>query len=168
MKLKRQNIDIRMSGGEETIDFSLITIQNEDFVPIPTIRNIDSKIFPELLITEDYIAVSSNGAHLCLSGLISHVECGFVETLNGFASIYANYVRENIFAVNMVGGNGDSGGSVFSYKQDMQHVSLNGIVSSGHKNFVNGGVSGTVAVIAISSILSSISNVINITIVTTN
>ncbi|RIB22809.1 hypothetical protein C2G38_2033298 [Gigaspora rosea] len=103
----------------EKIDFSLITIQNEDFEPIPTIRNTDSKVFPDLLLTEDYIVVSSNGAHLCLSGLISHVKCGFVESLNGFASIYAKYVSENIFAVSMVGENGDSGGSVFSYKQDM-------------------------------------------------
>ncbi|KAF0526952.1 hypothetical protein F8M41_013888 [Gigaspora margarita] len=88
----------------EPIDFGLINIQNKNIEPIPSIRNMNSSKYPELII-EDVTEVSSNGAHLCLSGYFSHVKCGYVESLNGFASI------------GILGLDGDSGGSIFSYKQ---------------------------------------------------
>ncbi|KAF0475953.1 S1 family peptidase [Gigaspora margarita] len=146
----------------EPLDFSLIKILNKDITPIPNIRNTNSGQYRELII-EDDIAVSSNGAHLCLSGLFSHVKCGYVEALNGFIS-NGNFVRVNILAVSMSGISGDSGGSIFSYKQDLIHVSLNGVLSGGWYDRINGG--GVSASIKISSILSTISEVINITLLT--
>ncbi|KAF0554309.1 hypothetical protein F8M41_019390 [Gigaspora margarita] len=59
----------------EPIDFGLIYIENKDVQPIPSVRNTDSARYKELPIT-DIIPVSSNGAHLCLSGIESHVKCG--------------------------------------------------------------------------------------------
>ncbi|RIB13664.1 hypothetical protein C2G38_1716375 [Gigaspora rosea] len=114
---------------EETIDFGLISIDNDsDIQPVPSIRNTDSEQYKELFI-DDVILVSSNGAHLCFSGVFSHVKCGYVAALNGFATD-GDYFRENLFIIELASKFGDSGGPVFSYK-NLSHVSLNGILSSG-------------------------------------
>ncbi|KAF0346275.1 S1 family peptidase [Gigaspora margarita] len=101
----------------EPIDFGLINIENSDVQPVPSVRNTDSALYNELFI-KDIIPVSSNGAHLCLSGVKSHVKCGYVAALNGFTS-NGRYFRENIFVVNLRGKPGDSGGPIFSYKNLM-------------------------------------------------
>ncbi|RIB09263.1 hypothetical protein C2G38_2209395 [Gigaspora rosea] len=51
-------------------------------VPRPSIRNSDSKQNAELFIRDD-IAVSSHGAHICKSGLTTHVTCGNVRAFGG-------------------------------------------------------------------------------------
>ncbi|RIB21021.1 hypothetical protein C2G38_2140870 [Gigaspora rosea] len=143
----------------EPIDFGLIYIENKDVQPVPSVRNADSAQYKELFI-KDIIPVSSNGAHLCLSGVESHVKCGYVVALNGFTSSGTNFrgknFRENIFVVNLHSLSGDSGGPIFSYKNLMQ-VSLNGILTGGLDNF-NDNINGIIGVITISSILNVVKN----------
>ncbi|KAF0537297.1 S1 family peptidase [Gigaspora margarita] len=102
----------------EPIDFGLINIEYPNIQPVPSVRNTDSEQYKELPI-EDIISVSSNGAHLCISGFISHVRCGYVAALNGFTSDGEDY-NNNIFVVNVRSVQGDSGGPIFSYK-DLTH-----------------------------------------------
>ncbi|KAF0554307.1 S1 family peptidase [Gigaspora margarita] len=102
---------------KEPIDFGLINIEHSDVQPVPSVRNTDSARYKELPI-KDIIPVSSNGAHLCLSGVKSHVKCGYVLALNGFTSD-GIYFRGNLFVVNLRSIQGDSGGSIFSYKNLM-------------------------------------------------
>ncbi|KAF0346277.1 hypothetical protein F8M41_015723 [Gigaspora margarita] len=103
----------------------------------------------------DIIPVSSNGAHLCLSGVISHVKCGYVLALNGFTSD-GIYFRGNLFVVSLRSIPGDSGGSIFSYK-NLMDVSLNGILTGGLNNFYDN-INGIIGVITISSILKEVKN----------
>ncbi|KAF0537296.1 S1 family peptidase [Gigaspora margarita] len=134
----------------EPIDFGLIYIDNPNIQPVPSVRNTDSERYKELPI-EDIISVSSNGAHLCISGFFSNVRCGYVAALNGFISDGERH-NNNLFVVNLRCAPGDSGGPIFSYKS-LTHVSLNGILMGGlfdfHDNF-----NGIVGVITISSILN--------------
>ncbi|KAF0537301.1 S1 family peptidase [Gigaspora margarita] len=134
----------------EPIDFGLINIDIKKIQPIPSVRNTDSERYKELFI-EDVILASNNGAHLCLSGLRSHVKCGYVAALNGFTS-NGLYFRDNIFVVNLRNIAGDSGGPIFYYK-NFTHVSLNGIVQGGLFDF-NDNINGITGVITISSILN--------------
>ncbi|RIB29598.1 hypothetical protein C2G38_2056353 [Gigaspora rosea] len=110
-------------------DFGLIHISNNDVQPRAAIRNTNP-LFPELLI-KDGNAVSSHGAHLCLSGYFTHVTCGYIKALFGF------YFEEESFSddVTVVGAKsviGDSGGPMFRYQLDLMHVSLNGISLGGY------------------------------------
>ncbi|KAF0378924.1 streptogrisin [Gigaspora margarita] len=124
-------------------DFGLI-VMNGNITPIANIRNTDSREYPQLRI-KDHIVVSSNGAHLCISGLNSHVKCGYVNALSGFASTIdrKDYI-ENIFVVNMYALKGDSGGPVFSYNQDLTHVSLNGILLGSFDYDINGDIKNAI------------------------
>ncbi|RIB21510.1 hypothetical protein C2G38_2176447 [Gigaspora rosea] len=120
-----------------------------------------------ILFIEDLIEVSSNGVHLCHSGINSHVECGYVEALNGFAAEGEAGVFTDIVISSMIGIGGDSGGPAFSYKQDQKYVSLNGIFNFVLGNFINGTLSEIFSgSTTINSILSSVSDDINITIPT--
>ncbi|KAF0537295.1 S1 family peptidase [Gigaspora margarita] len=134
----------------EPIDFGLIYIGNPIIQPVPSVRNTDSERYNELPI-EDIISVSSNGAHLCLSGFFSHVRCGYVTALNGFTSD-GEVHNNNIIVVNLRYIPGDSGGPIFSYK-DLTHVSLNGILRGGLFDF-HDNINGIAGVITINSILS--------------
>ncbi|RIB10970.1 trypsin-like cysteine/serine peptidase domain-containing protein [Gigaspora rosea] len=116
----------------EPIDFGLISINNTNIQPIPCVRNSDSEQYKELFIA-DVISVSNNGAHLCLSGLYSHVRCGYVAALNGFFS-YGEFFFDNIFVANLRYITGDSGGPIF-YHKNLTHVSLNGILMGGLFDF---------------------------------
>ncbi|RIB13666.1 hypothetical protein C2G38_2040777 [Gigaspora rosea] len=138
---------------EELIDFGLISIyNNKDLQPVPSIRNTDSEQYKELFI-DDVILVSSNGAHLCFSGLESHVGCGYVAALNGF-NTDGDYFTENLFIIELASRFGDSGGPVFSYK-NLSHVSLNGIVSSCVDDFYDKST-GILGITTISSILNEL------------
>ncbi|RIB16868.1 hypothetical protein C2G38_2246763 [Gigaspora rosea] len=147
----------------EQIDFGLIIKKNEEVKPEPFIRDsINTNLF-----IEDLIEVSSNGVHLCHSGINSHVECGYVETLNGFLARGEFGVFTDLILSNVISFGGDSGGPVFSYKQDQKFASLNGIHCFTKKNFINGTLSESIGgYTTISSILSSVSGTINITIPT--
>ncbi|KAF0537300.1 S1 family peptidase [Gigaspora margarita] len=136
----------------EPIDFGLINIDIKKFQPIPSVRNTDSERYKELFI-EDVILASNNGAHLCFSGIRSHVKCGYVAALNGFTS-NGEYFRDNIFIVNLRNIAGDSGGPIFNYK-NFTHVSLNGIVQGGLDDF-DDNINGITVVTTISSILNEI------------
>ncbi|RIB04534.1 hypothetical protein C2G38_2222129 [Gigaspora rosea] len=96
-----------------------------------------------------------NGTHLCLSGFMSHVKCGYVIVLNGFTSS-GEYFRDNIFVADFRNIPSDSGGPIFSYKSLMQ-VSLNGIVMGGLFDFYDD-INGIIRIITISSILNIIEN----------
>ncbi|RIB30787.1 hypothetical protein C2G38_2308393 [Gigaspora rosea] len=135
----------------DKIDFGLIPIVG-DVKPEPSIRNTDSEKYRELLIDDD-IAVSHYGVHLCVSGYYSHVKCGYVISLNGFAS-FQKHFQENLFIVNLAVINGDSGSPLFSYKQDLMRVSLSGILLGGaNTDEVYGNIA---TVITISSILNTL------------
>ncbi|KAF0537291.1 hypothetical protein F8M41_008457 [Gigaspora margarita] len=129
------------------VDFGLINI---DIQPVPCVRNTDSERYKELII-KDIISVSSNGAHLCLSGLRLHVNCGYVAALNGFTSD-GEYFRDNIFVVNLRNMAGDSGGPIFYYKK-FTYVSLNGILQGGLDDF-DDDINDITGVTTISSILN--------------
>ncbi|RIB06010.1 hypothetical protein C2G38_2218146 [Gigaspora rosea] len=86
----------------------------------------DSEKYRELFIDDD-IAASHYG---CGSDYFSHVKCGCVKSLNGFASIQKHF-HENLLIVSLAFIKGDSGSPLFSYKQDLTRASLNGIVSEG-------------------------------------
>ncbi|KAF0531904.1 serine protease [Gigaspora margarita] len=150
----------------EPIDFGIIKLDaaEDDIKPEPSIRNTDSERYKQLLI-EDDIAVTSNGVHLCRSGVITHVMCGYVKSLNGFTTNGIVY-HENIFVVSAGSKGGDSGGPIFSFKQDLIHVSLNGILTSGLGNF-DDDINGIIGVITMSSIYF-IFNDISIVTVTPN
>ncbi|KAF0341595.1 hypothetical protein F8M41_016257 [Gigaspora margarita] len=126
------------------MDFGLVFINNKNVTPVPSIRNTDSIQYRELPI-EDHIVVSSNGAHLCISAFQSHVNCGYVKALSGFTdAINGDGLFENIFIVGVNSLGGDSGAPVFSYKQDLLHTSLNGIVSSGYDFDINGDINNAI------------------------
>ncbi|KAF0547352.1 hypothetical protein F8M41_000662 [Gigaspora margarita] len=93
-----------------TMDFGLIPMSG-NVKPVANIRNTDSKEYPQLRI-KDHIVVSSNGAHLCISGFRSHVKCGYVKALSGFKDSGGDYI-ETLFVVSMQATKGDNGGSVF-------------------------------------------------------
>ncbi|KAF0528695.1 hypothetical protein F8M41_012996 [Gigaspora margarita] len=135
----------------DKIDFGLIPIVG-DVRPEPSIRNTDSETNRELFINDD-ITVSHYGVHLCVSGYYSHVKCGYVRSLSGFASKDKNFY-ENLFIVGLDLLVGDSGSPLFSYKQDLTRVSLNGIL---HGRVRNKAIQGEIAiVITISSILNTL------------
>ncbi|KAF0476718.1 hypothetical protein F8M41_024347 [Gigaspora margarita] len=148
---------------DKQTDFGLIIKKNEEVKPDPVIRDsVNTNLF-----IEDLIEVSSNGVHLCHSGINSHVECGYVEALNGFFARGVIGFFTDIVISNVISFGGDSGGSVFSYKQDQKYVSLNGIHCFSFKNFINDTLSESIGgSTTISSILSSVSGTINITIPT--
>ncbi|KAF0520804.1 hypothetical protein F8M41_016088 [Gigaspora margarita] len=126
------------------VDLDLIVIKG-NVTPIANIRNTDSKEYPQLRI-KDHIAVSSNGAHLCISGLYSHVKCGYVKALSGIASTLdrKEYI-EYLFVVGMSTKGGDSGGPVFSYNhQDRMYTSLNGILLGGFDYDINGDINNAI------------------------
>ncbi|RIB24466.1 hypothetical protein C2G38_2069868 [Gigaspora rosea] len=138
----------------DKIDFGLIPIVG-DVKPEPSIRNTDSGKNRELIINDD-IAVSHYGVHLCVSGYYSHVKCGYVRSLSGFAS-RDKLFYENLFIVGLDIIKGDSGSPAFSYKQNLMRVSLNGIIQGRARGE---GIQGEIAtVITISSILNTLRKV---------
>ncbi|KAF0497382.1 hypothetical protein F8M41_020712 [Gigaspora margarita] len=89
------------------------------------------------------------------------------EVLNGFNSARETGFFADIVISSMISTGGDSGGPVFSYKQDQNMLSLNGILCFTRKNFINGTLSEVFSgSTTINSILSSVSDKINITIPT--
>ncbi|CAG8503461.1 10943_t:CDS:2 [Cetraspora pellucida] len=104
-----------------------------------TIRNVDSAN-SQLIIYDDE-AVSSYGAHICKSGYTTHVTCGFIKGFNGFfINERSQFNSQAIFSTAKVI-KGDSGGTVFSYKQNLRHASLNGITNIGGEdsnNYIHG------------------------------
>ncbi|KAF0512135.1 hypothetical protein F8M41_018068 [Gigaspora margarita] len=69
--------------------------------------------------------------------------------VHGFISSGIDF-RENIFIVAC----GDSGGSIFTFKQDLIHVNLNGIISDGHYDFDDdiNGINGIMTMSSISHV----------------
>ncbi|RIB24228.1 hypothetical protein C2G38_2032057 [Gigaspora rosea] len=130
---------------QSPIDFGLISISsNSNVTPVANIRNTDSKKYAQLQI-KDNIVVSSNGAHLCISGLRSHVKCGYVKALSGFAStVDEKEFIENLFVVSMYIIEGDSGGPIFSYNQDLIYASLNGILLGSFDYDINGDINNAI------------------------
>ncbi|KAF0488517.1 protease [Gigaspora margarita] len=113
-------------------DFGLINITDSIYLQSMTtlIRNTDSKSFAELIM-EDGIEMTSYGSHVCKSGWRSHVTCGYIKGLGtittdskGRAFKDRIYYGKSAFQISCAG---DSGGSVYSYLQDLETVGLSGI-----------------------------------------
>ncbi|CAG8665844.1 12653_t:CDS:1 [Cetraspora pellucida] len=109
-------------------DFGLIRITNGAIKPTKVIRNTDSDPYSELFI-RDAETISTHGAHLCKSGAITFVTCGYIKSFEGY-SWRDNVVIDDFIVTNFLGAVGDSGGPVF-YLRDLPHVSLHGIVIRG-------------------------------------
>ncbi|RIB14889.1 hypothetical protein C2G38_2143834 [Gigaspora rosea] len=109
-------------------DIGIIHVENEDFFPIPAIKNTDADQYKELIII-DGIPVFSHGVHICKSGRTSHFTCGYVQGLNGIYSTGDRFALEIIITSTDVKG-GDSGGPVLSFvsPQDLFLVVVHGIV----------------------------------------
>ncbi|RIB12649.1 hypothetical protein C2G38_2200053 [Gigaspora rosea] len=90
------------------------------------IRNTGSA-YSELIIN-DGITVSTIGAHLCKSGYITHVSCGYLKTLEGFViNIFGDW-HENMYFTSTPATSGDSGSPLFSFSA-INIVILNGILA---------------------------------------
>ncbi|RIB18900.1 trypsin-like cysteine/serine peptidase domain-containing protein [Gigaspora rosea] len=81
-----------------------------------------------IFVEVDDILVPSVGAHLCKSGYVTHVSCGYIKSFNGFFIYEFSFGRKFIFDTSESRG-GDSGGTAFSY-QNLSRVSLIGVHSA--------------------------------------
>ncbi|CAG8514251.1 13775_t:CDS:2 [Cetraspora pellucida] len=109
-------------------DFGLIRITNVAIKPTKVIRNTNSDPYRQLFI-RDAETISTHGAHLCKSGTITFVTCGYIKSFEGY-SFRGNDVFDNFIVTNFLSNVGDSGGPVF-YLRDLPYVSLHGIVIKG-------------------------------------
>ncbi|RIB10553.1 hypothetical protein C2G38_2105738, partial [Gigaspora rosea] len=119
-------------------DYGLINITDNKGIIIPAIRNTDHQ-YNELIIEGGRI-LSSIGVHICKSGWGSHVICAYVIGFGGFhVDIESNILEDFIVADNsgLFACKGDSGAPTFSYLEDLQKVTLNGIISGGFDTLVN-------------------------------
>ncbi|KAF0515982.1 protease [Gigaspora margarita] len=110
-------------------DFGLIDITGKNIGQSAIINNIDSESFRELHILE-YGTIFTHGAHLCKSGLTTHVTCGFVRGLKSIATSTGEILEDLIYYGKdtfQTSCGGDSGGPVFSYLNNLSTVSLHGI-----------------------------------------
>ncbi|RIB03805.1 hypothetical protein C2G38_2254784 [Gigaspora rosea] len=111
-------------------DFGLIKIdENATKLISARIRNTDSE-YAELNVEGGRI-ITSHGAHVCKSGLTTHVTCGYAVGLNAIVTYINSKIVENLVLYgkdnSIISKGGDSGGSVFSYLQTLSNVSLIGI-----------------------------------------
>ncbi|RIB00790.1 hypothetical protein C2G38_2051382 [Gigaspora rosea] len=118
----------------EIYDFGLIDISNmsDSLTTLPVIRNTDSEQFP-LLPINNGTPVSSHGVHLCKSGYITHVTCGFVKVLDFIYYLQDGIHYSELIMTSMLVRKGDSGGTAFAYS-DLNTVILNGIGTAGIGN----------------------------------
>ncbi|CAG8832929.1 24259_t:CDS:1, partial [Gigaspora margarita] len=65
-------------------DFAVIRVENEDLNPQFVIRTDDSDQYKELIIINGG-PMSSHYAHICKSGVITHLTCGYVLGFDGFS-----------------------------------------------------------------------------------
>ncbi|KAF0476150.1 S1 family peptidase [Gigaspora margarita] len=115
------------SSNNVKYDFCLVNVTED--VNLPTvIRNTDSEYYDELFI-EGGKNITSYGSHLCKSGQITHVTCGYVKGLNAFSLLPAGQMITDLIVASKeffeTVCQGDSGGPAFSYLQDLSTVSLN-------------------------------------------
>ncbi|CAG8592609.1 8973_t:CDS:2 [Cetraspora pellucida] len=110
----------------EPYDFALIQVfGNDSKLSMNEVKNIDYIRFPQLFITKT-LPVSSYGIHICKAGFTTHLTCGYVKGNNGIAILNGKILRTLIITdVRLEGG--DSGGSAFSFAQDLRSVELLGI-----------------------------------------
>ncbi|KAF0558630.1 Venom serine protease KN13 [Gigaspora margarita] len=114
----------------DPIDIGAILISSDQYKPSMLIRNTDT-IQNKVLIIYDVSVSSSYGTHLCKSGVITKVTCGYVKGLNGFFTDRKKQFKGQLIFTTIFASNGDSGGPGFSYKQDLRSVSLNSITVGG-------------------------------------
>ncbi|CAG8759103.1 9757_t:CDS:2 [Cetraspora pellucida] len=111
-------------------DFGLIQVFGSDSkLSLSEVKNIDYIRFPQLFITK-VLAVSSYGIHICKAGFTTHLTCGHVKGTNGIA-IYDGNIKRTLIITDNISEVGDSGGSVFSFAQDLRSVELLGITIGG-------------------------------------
>ncbi|RIB24491.1 hypothetical protein C2G38_2241995 [Gigaspora rosea] len=110
-------------------DFGLIEFRGTHTNPRPMIRNLDSSRYRELHM-RDTTQVSSHGVHLCKSGLITQVTCGYVRAFDGI-SISNGLFKTDLIITDMYSYRGDSGSPVYFYSENLDTVSLNGILYGG-------------------------------------
>ncbi|RIB05197.1 hypothetical protein C2G38_2047802 [Gigaspora rosea] len=110
-------------------DFSLINIKRMDkhLEPSTNIRNGFLSSYPELIIEKNGMPQSSHITHLCKSGSVSYVTCGYIISFNGafvneLGDLYTGMIISTTDVVT-----GDSGGPSFSFL-NLNSVTLNGII----------------------------------------
>ncbi|RIB26687.1 hypothetical protein C2G38_2030019 [Gigaspora rosea] len=111
-------------------DVAVIIVENEDLNPQFVIRNDDADQYRELIILNDR-PLSSHYAHICKSGVITHLTCGYVLGFDGvFYGIEENYKVVELIVTDLYGLLGDAGGSVFSFAspRNLNSVDAHGAV----------------------------------------
>ncbi|KAF0541064.1 hypothetical protein F8M41_005906 [Gigaspora margarita] len=117
-------------------DKGYISLENDQLIAVPAIRNSDDPDFRELPIV-GYLPLSTIGAYLCKSGYITHVTCGVLDShqavqcvriqeLNG-----TEYNCVDIWLANLIARKGDSGGPVFKFVLGEEGVSIVGMIIAG-------------------------------------
>ncbi|KAF0557221.1 S1 family peptidase [Gigaspora margarita] len=119
------------SRADGFYDFAVIIVENENLDPQFIIRNDDADQYRELIIINDGL-ISSHYAHICKSGVITHLTCGYVL---GFDGVFYGIEENNNKVVELIitdlyGLSGDAGGSVFSFasSENLHSVGVHGIV----------------------------------------
>ncbi|KAF0534074.1 hypothetical protein F8M41_010248 [Gigaspora margarita] len=111
-------------------DFVVILVENEDLNPQFVIRNDDAVKYRELIIINDEL-ISSHYAHICKSGVMTHLTCGYVLGFDGvFYGIEQNDLTVELIVTDLYGLLGDTGWSVFSFAspEDLSLVNGHGTV----------------------------------------
>ncbi|RIB12663.1 hypothetical protein C2G38_2041635 [Gigaspora rosea] len=114
------------SKADGFYDFVVIRVENVDLNPQFIIRNDDDQ-YRELIIINNGL-ISSHYAHICKSGVITHLTCGYVLGFDGaFYGIEENDDVFELIITDLYGFLGDAGGSVFSFAS-LNTVNVHGIV----------------------------------------
>ncbi|KAF0424499.1 hypothetical protein F8M41_006567 [Gigaspora margarita] len=93
-------------------------------------RNDDADQYKELIIINSGL-ISSHYAHICKSGIITHLTCGYVLGFNGiFYGIEENERVVELIITDLYGLLGDAGGPVFSFdpSENLHSVDVHGAV----------------------------------------
>ncbi|RIB22029.1 hypothetical protein C2G38_2033929 [Gigaspora rosea] len=110
-------------------EFCLVNITEDVYLPT-VIRNTDSEDYRELII-EGGKNITSYSNHLCKSGHITHVTCGYVKELKAVSVHPSGQINMGLIIASKEFFEtvclGDSGGPAFSYLQDLSTASLNAI-----------------------------------------
>ncbi|CAG8452831.1 11232_t:CDS:2 [Cetraspora pellucida] len=120
-----------------TYDFGIINLQDRK-IGATRIRNSDSFLYNPLFIVGSRVP-TSYGVHVCKSGKTTHITCGYVKGLGAVTTNTFGVIRTDVILAGkddyQTCITGDSGGSSFSYLQDLRNVVMVGITSSSFEDF---------------------------------
>ncbi|CAG8492212.1 23122_t:CDS:1, partial [Gigaspora rosea] len=125
----------RQSHG---VDFTLIEKLNINYKLNPIIRS-QFEEYPSLYIDGfDFVGSAPVGHHICLSGYGSRVSCGGVNDINTLVILRSDRIDRflSMTRANIRARNSDIGGTVFSFADEIGHITVHGIVTDVEANIV--------------------------------